>query len=245
MTRQLLSEIYPARSRELEAEVQWRAALGERSDFRASLVGFGRSVPAAPAMVGVGIPLAEVRGTGHPTGQSGLAAREGEIQRGEWAAARRTLGVRWRRTWTLWDRGCCSAKCCCTRDATGPPLNDAARRAGHRSAARRDAAQLEDSDAPAGTRGGSGLQQITGRTIGKHRVRRSCLRGRDRASNLSGELSLRVVDVDLLLSDVRLNSVSNNGPPHRVARGSQRLSAYAGTSRRNAPPPRPPVPTFS
>ena len=91
LTRQLLSEIYRARSRELEAEVQWRAALGERSDFEPAWLGLGELYLRRQRWSELEYHLQKLEEQGIQPAKVGWLRAKGEIQRGEWAAARRTL----------------------------------------------------------------------------------------------------------------------------------------------------------
>ena len=90
-TRQLLAEVYRAQSRWTEAEVQWRTVLGERPDFEPAWQGLAELYLRQqrwPDLEDL-LEWAEEHGAAVP--KVGWLRARGQLQRKEFAAARRTL----------------------------------------------------------------------------------------------------------------------------------------------------------
>lgn len=90
-TRQLVAEIYRAQERRLEAEVQWRAALAERVDFEPAWMGLAELYLRSERWPELEYFLQNLEGNGLNPAKVGWLRARGQVQRGEIAAARRTL----------------------------------------------------------------------------------------------------------------------------------------------------------
>jgi GT2 family glycosyltransferase/Tfp pilus assembly protein PilF len=90
-TRQLVAEIYRAQERRLEAEVQWRAALMERPDFEPAWVGLAELYLRGERFAELEYLLQDWEDRGLNSAKVGWLRARGQVQRGEVAAARRTL----------------------------------------------------------------------------------------------------------------------------------------------------------
>jgi glycosyltransferase involved in cell wall biosynthesis len=90
-TRQLLAEVYRVQERWLEAEVQWRAALAERGDFEPAWMGLAELYLRAERWGELEYFLEELEQRGITSAKVGWLRARGQVQRQEWAAARRTL----------------------------------------------------------------------------------------------------------------------------------------------------------
>ena len=90
-TRQLVAEIYRAQERRLEAEVQWRAALAERVDFEPAWMGLAELYLRGERWPELEYFLQNLEGKGLNPAKVGWLRARGQVQRGEVAAARRTL----------------------------------------------------------------------------------------------------------------------------------------------------------
>jgi tetratricopeptide (TPR) repeat protein len=90
-TRQLLAEVYRAQERGLEAEVQWRAALAERVDFEPAWVGLAELYLRGERWPELEYFLQDLEERGLNPAKVGWMRARGQVQRGEVAAARRTL----------------------------------------------------------------------------------------------------------------------------------------------------------
>jgi len=90
-TRQLLAEVYRAQGRWTEAEVQWRAALGERTDFGPAWEGLAELYLRQARWPELEELLDKVEGPGTSVPKVGWLRARGQYQRGEHAAARRSL----------------------------------------------------------------------------------------------------------------------------------------------------------
>jgi len=90
-TRQLVAEIYRAQERRLEAEVQWRAALAERLDFEPAWIGLAELYLRSERWPELEYFLQDLEGNGLNPAKLGWLRARGQVQRGEIAAARRTL----------------------------------------------------------------------------------------------------------------------------------------------------------
>ncbi|HKI33740.1 MAG TPA: glycosyltransferase [Gemmataceae bacterium] len=90
-TRQLLAEVYRVRQRWAEAEVQWRAALAERADFEPAWEGLAELYLRQKRWSDLEdlLDKREVQGAVPP--KVGWLRARGQLQRQEFAAARRTL----------------------------------------------------------------------------------------------------------------------------------------------------------
>lgn len=90
-TRQLVAEIYRVQERRLEAEVQWRAALTERPEFEPAWVSLAELYLRGERFAELEYLLEEWEGRGLNPAKVGWLRARGQVQRGEVAAARRTL----------------------------------------------------------------------------------------------------------------------------------------------------------
>jgi GT2 family glycosyltransferase/tetratricopeptide (TPR) repeat protein len=90
-TRQLVAEIYRAQERNLEAEVQWRAALAERGDFEPAWVGLVELYLRGERWPELEYLLQDLEGRALNPAKVGWLRARGQVQRKELAAARRTL----------------------------------------------------------------------------------------------------------------------------------------------------------
>jgi tetratricopeptide (TPR) repeat protein len=90
-TRQLLAEVYRARRRWTEAAVQWRAALGERPDFEPSWQGLAELYLRQQRWPDLEDLLERLEGQRHVFPKVGWLRARGQLQRREFAAARRAL----------------------------------------------------------------------------------------------------------------------------------------------------------
>jgi glycosyltransferase involved in cell wall biosynthesis len=90
-TRQLVAEIYRAQDRRLEAEVQWRAAWAERPDFEPAWVGLAELYLRGERWPELEYFLQDLERRGTNPARVGWLRARGQVQRGEAAAARRTL----------------------------------------------------------------------------------------------------------------------------------------------------------
>jgi tetratricopeptide (TPR) repeat protein len=90
-TRQLVAEIYRAQQRHLEAEVQWRAALAERADFEPSWMGLAELYLRDERWPELEYFLQNLEHRGLNASRLGWLRARGQVQRGDVAAARRTL----------------------------------------------------------------------------------------------------------------------------------------------------------
>lgn len=90
-TRQLVAEIYRAQERRLEAEVQWRAALAERVDFEPAWMGLAELYLRSERWPELEYFLQKLEENGLNPAKVGWLRARGQVQRGEIAAARRTL----------------------------------------------------------------------------------------------------------------------------------------------------------
>ncbi len=90
-TRQLAAEIYRAQERWVEAEVQWRAALAERPDFEPAWLGLGELYVRQERWSDLEYLLEKLEAEGVASPKVGWLRARGQVQRREWALARRTL----------------------------------------------------------------------------------------------------------------------------------------------------------
>ncbi|MCI0655704.1 MAG: tetratricopeptide repeat protein, partial [Acidobacteria bacterium] len=90
-TRQLLAEVYRAQRRHVEAEVQWRAALAERPDFEPAWVSLAELYLGGERWPELEYFLQALENQGISPPKVGWLRARGQIQRREYAAARRTL----------------------------------------------------------------------------------------------------------------------------------------------------------
>jgi GT2 family glycosyltransferase/tetratricopeptide (TPR) repeat protein len=90
-TRQLLAEIFARQERWTEAEVQWRAALEERPDFEPAWEGLGELYLRLARWPDLEELLQRLEGQVAARPKVGWLRARGQVQRKEYAAARRTL----------------------------------------------------------------------------------------------------------------------------------------------------------
>jgi glycosyltransferase involved in cell wall biosynthesis len=90
-TRQLVAEIYRAQERQLEAEVQWRAALADRTDFEPVWMGLAELYLRGERWPELEYFLQDLEEKGLSPAKVGWLRARGQVQRGEIAAARRML----------------------------------------------------------------------------------------------------------------------------------------------------------
>jgi GT2 family glycosyltransferase len=90
-TRQLVAEVYRARQRWTEAEVQWRTALGERPDFEPAWQGLSELYLRQQRWPDLEDLLERAEEHGAAAPKVGWLRARGQLQRKEFAAARRTL----------------------------------------------------------------------------------------------------------------------------------------------------------
>jgi tetratricopeptide (TPR) repeat protein len=90
-TRQLMAEIYRAQERWVEAEIQWRAALTERAALEPAWLGLSELYLRQKRGPDLEYLLEKLEDQGIKSAKLGWLRARGQIQRHEWAAARRTL----------------------------------------------------------------------------------------------------------------------------------------------------------
>jgi GT2 family glycosyltransferase/predicted Zn-dependent protease len=92
-TRQLVAEVYRAQERWVEAEVQWRAALGERPDFEPAWLGLSELYLRQERWSDLEYLQEKLEAGGVASPKLGWLRARGQVQRREWALARRTLAA--------------------------------------------------------------------------------------------------------------------------------------------------------
>ncbi len=90
-TRQLLAEVYLQQDRLVEAEAQLRAALAERPDFEPSWMALGEVLLRSARWAELEELTQRLEKKGAPSPRLGWLKARGQVQRGDFAAARQTL----------------------------------------------------------------------------------------------------------------------------------------------------------
>jgi tetratricopeptide (TPR) repeat protein len=90
-TRQLVAEIYRNQGRSLEAEIQWRAALVDEPAFEPAWQGLSELYLQHKRWSDLEYLLEKIEGQGASAARVGWLRARGQVQRKDFAAARRTL----------------------------------------------------------------------------------------------------------------------------------------------------------
>jgi tetratricopeptide (TPR) repeat protein len=90
-TRHLVAEVYRAQDRRIEAEVQWRAALGERADFEPAWMGLAELYLRSERWSDLEYLLQKLEDQGASPARVGWLRARGLIHRRDYPVARRTL----------------------------------------------------------------------------------------------------------------------------------------------------------
>ncbi len=121
-TRQLLAEIFAKQERWLEAELQWRAAQEERLNFEPAWQGLAELYLRMARWADLDELLQRLDEKGIAPPKVGWLRARGQMQRKEYATARRTLAeVIARDPQAIGPAASCSARRCCKKAKTGRP----------------------------------------------------------------------------------------------------------------------------